>query len=170
VLSGLVLAGANRPDTPGRGILTADAIVGLDLRGLELAVLSACETSLGDVAAGEGVFGLQRAFHIAGTGNVVASLWQVNDEATAALMTLFYRHLWDTKNPLPPREALRRAQLALYYHPESIPAWARGERGPNLAKVYEGSTETKPVPDKGIAASRAPAKLWAAFVLSGLGN
>jgi CHAT domain-containing protein len=170
VLSGLVLAGANRPDTPGRGILTADAIVGLDLRNLELAVLSACETGLGDVAAGEGVFGLQRAFHIAGTANVVASLWKVNDEATAALMALFYRNLWDLKNPLPPREALRRAQLALFYHPESIPAWARGERGPNLKDAHL-PTQAEPSADKDAApASRAPARLWAAFVLSGLGD
>jgi CHAT domain-containing protein len=170
VLSGLVLAGANRPDTPGRGILTADAIVGLDLRGLELAVLSACETGLGDVAAGEGVFGLQRAFHIAGTGNVVASLWKVDDEATAALMTLFYRHLWDPKKPLPPREALRRAQLALYYHPESIAGWARGERGPNLKEVRL-PTKTESHAAKGEApAGRASARLWAAFVLSGLGD
>jgi hypothetical protein len=85
-------------------------------------------------------------------------------------MALFYQNLWDAKNPLPPLEALRRAQLALYYHPESIPAWAKGERGPNLTKVYEG-TENKPAPDKGTAVSgRAPAKLWAAFVLSGLGD
>lgn len=170
VLSGLVLAGANRSDTPGRGILTADAIIGLDLRGLELAVLSACETGLGDVAAGEGVFGLQRAFHIAGTHNVVASLWKVNDEATAALMALFYRNLWDKKKPLPAREALRRAQLALYYHPESIPAWARGERGPNLKDVHLTS-QAEPSSGKGGAVSgRASARLWAAFVLSGVGD
>jgi len=87
VLSGLVLAGANKADTPDRGILTAEAIVGLRLDDLELAVLSACETGLGQVAGGEGVFGLQRAFHIAGTRNAVASLWKVDDDATAALMS-----------------------------------------------------------------------------------
>src|SRR4029079_16945786 len=94
VLSGLVCAGANLADTPQRGILSADAVASLDLRGLELAVLSACETGLGDVAGGEGVFGLQRAFHLAGAHNVVASLWKVDDQATAALMTLFYDRLW----------------------------------------------------------------------------
>src|SRR5262249_28082242 len=71
VLSGLVCAGANRADTPERGILSGDAIAGLLLDDLQLAVLSACDTGLGDVAGGEGVFGLQRAFHIAGCHNVV---------------------------------------------------------------------------------------------------
>ena len=66
VLSGLVLAGANRADTPDRGILSADDLVGLDLRKLELTVLSACETGLGEVGGGEGVFGLQRAFILPG--------------------------------------------------------------------------------------------------------
>jgi CHAT domain-containing protein/tetratricopeptide (TPR) repeat protein len=99
VQTGLVLAGANLP--PGedvlrddRGILTGEAIAGLDLRRLDLAVLSACETGLGESAAGEGVFGLQRAFHVGGCKNVVASLWKVDDQATAALMALFYHHLW----------------------------------------------------------------------------
>src|SRR5262249_47638863 len=72
-LSGLLLAGANVPIVDplreDRGILTAEAIAGLPLDKLDLAVLSACETGLGDVAGGEGVFGLQRAFHLAGTRN-----------------------------------------------------------------------------------------------------
>jgi CHAT domain-containing protein len=90
--TGLFLAGANRSirDANGEdGILTAEAIAGQPLDHLELAVLSACETGLGEAATGEGVFGLQRAFHLAGTRNVVASLWRVDDEATAALMALF---------------------------------------------------------------------------------
>src|SRR5262249_37637606 len=77
VMTGLVFAGANNPKTPGRGIVTGEALVGVDLSGLELAVLSACESGLGDVAGGEGTFGLQRAFHLAGTRDVVASLWKV---------------------------------------------------------------------------------------------
>jgi CHAT domain-containing protein len=166
VLSGLVCSGANLPQTPNRGVLTAEAIVGLDLRKMNLAVLSACETGLGETAGGEGVYGLVRAFHIAGTRNVAASLWKVDDEATAALMVLFYRHLWG-KKPLPPAEALRQAQLALYRHPQHVKEWSAG-RGPNLKIVLPGSASKEP--DKPTTAKRAPAKAWAAFVLSGPGD
>jgi CHAT domain-containing protein/Tfp pilus assembly protein PilF len=166
VLSGLVCSGANLPDTPNRGVLTADAIVGLDLRKMNLAVLSACESGLGETAGGEGVYGLVRAFHIAGTRNVAASLWKVDDEATAALMVLFYRHLWGRK-PLPPVEALRQAQLALYRNPQHVKEWSSG-RGPNLKIVLPGSAAKEP--DKPTTAKRAPAKAWAAFVLSGPGD
>jgi tetratricopeptide (TPR) repeat protein/CHAT domain-containing protein len=174
VLSGLVLAGANMPlpkDLKGRtesdgGILTAEAIAGLPLHRLELAVLSACETGLGEVAGGEGVFSLQRAFHLAGARNVVASLWKVDDRTTAALMALFYDKLWSHKKSA--LVALREAQLTLYHHPERIAALAK-ERGPNFDKVVRlpitPDKETKPSP-KGKAAT----KLWAGFVLSGLGR
>ena len=71
---------------PDGGILTGEAIAGLQLEKLKLVVLSACETGLGANTDTEGVRGLQRAFHLAGCPDVVASLWEVNDEATAALM------------------------------------------------------------------------------------
>jgi len=165
VLSGLVCAGANLPDTPDRGILSADAIAGLLLDDLQLAVLSACDTGLGDVAGGEGVYGLQRAFHIAGCKNVVASLWKVDDAATAALMTRFYGYLWVDKQP--PIEALRKAQLDMYRHPEMIPRWAQGERAPGLPKP--ATTPTTPT-ETMTSSGRAPVKLWAAFTLSGVGR
>src|SRR5262249_18767782 len=132
--TGLVLAGANRPkkEEGDSGILTAEGIAGLALDPLELAVLSACETGLGEAATREGVVGLQRAFHVAGAHNVVASLWKVDDEATAALMVLFYHHLWQDKQP--PLAALRNAQLALYRNPKDIAELAKGSRGPNFAK------------------------------------
>jgi CHAT domain-containing protein/Tfp pilus assembly protein PilF len=173
VLSGLVCAGANRPDTPERGILSGDAIAGLLLDDLQLAVLSACDTGLGDVAGGEGVFGLQRAFHIAGCKNVVASLWKVDDAATAALMTRFYGYLFAAEEArrLPPLEALRQAQLDLYRHPELIPAWSRGEaRSPGQPRPATTPPPGDTPPELVTSAGRAPIKLWAAFTLSGLGR
>lgn len=98
VCSGLALAGANRPlDAAGTasGRVTAQELATLDLRGCELAVLSACDTSVGVVRAGQGTASLQAALHAAGARSVVTSLWQVPDEATARLMTEFYRRLWE---------------------------------------------------------------------------
>jgi CHAT domain-containing protein len=181
LLSGLVLAGANRkqkgrPETwaDDGGILLGEDIVGQNLNRMELAVLSACETGLGDVAGGEGVFGLQRAFHVGGCRNVVASLWQVDDEATAALMNLFYARLWhpDEAKRLPPLQALRQAQLALYRQPELIPQFARGEvRGPKPDKAIRIEDYAPPKADEVQAGGRkAPPRQWAAFVLSGDGR
>jgi tetratricopeptide (TPR) repeat protein/CHAT domain-containing protein len=168
VLSGLVLAGANRADPDGdRGILTAEAIAGLPLDHLELAVLSACETGLGEVAGGEGVFGLQRAFHLAGASNVVASLWQVEDTATAALMGLFYRKLWVEKKP--PLAALREAQLYLYRHPEQIASLA-AKRGVNFANPQALPADEVVNAKPQAAGKRAKVSQWAAFVLSGAGR
>ncbi len=164
VLSGLVFAGANRPGAPGRGLVTGEALVGLDLSGLDLAVLSACETGLGDVAGGEGVFGLQKAFHLAGCRNVVASLWRVDDDATAALMMLFYRHLWVDR--LPPREALRRAQLTLYRHPGLIATLAK-KRGTDFTETDLPAVVTTTARAVGPTAKTSE---WAAFVLSGAGR
>jgi CHAT domain-containing protein len=119
VLSGLVLAGANQPwaaDAEGMAagdgsILTAEMIASLPLEHLELVVLSACETGLGEVAGGEGVYGLQRAFHMAGAQTTVASLWQVDDEITQELLTRFFDNLWH--KGMGRLEALRQAQLAV---------------------------------------------------------
>jgi CHAT domain-containing protein len=162
VLSGLVLAGANRSDPgPDRGILTAEGIVGLNLEGMDLGVLSACDTGLGEVAGGEGVLGLVRAFHVAGARNVVASLWQVSDESTAALMGRFYHKLWAEK--LPTLEALRQAQLDIYRNPGRIGAWAK----------REFDVKETPLPRKPAEANRgerARTAQWAAFLLSGAGR
>jgi CHAT domain-containing protein len=163
VMTGLVFAGANDPKTPGRGIVTGEALVDLDLSGLELAVLSACETGLGDMAGGEGTFGLQRAFHLAGTRDVIASLWKVPDRPTAALMARFYHNLWD--KGLPPVEALRQAQLEIYRHPEKIPELAAGFRGKFVEVPGTEETPVKPGAD-----GKAHPRLWAAFTLSGPGR
>jgi CHAT domain-containing protein/Tfp pilus assembly protein PilF len=153
LLSGIALAGANiRPTPTGHddGILTALEVAELDLSGVELAVLSACETGLGDVAGGEGLLGLQRAFQVAGAHSVVASLWPIGDEPTRALMARFYDNLW--RKGQPPAQALREAQLSMI----------RGELIP---------AESKPDPSRGLRRSTAPQDyrspyFWAAFVLS----
>jgi CHAT domain-containing protein len=154
LLSGIVLAGANRRPTPtdkDDGILTALEVAELDLTDVELVVLSACETGLGEVAGGEGLLGLQRAFQVADAETVVASLWSVNDDATGLLITEFYRNLWERK--LSKGEALRQAQLKMLrgeLRPgESRPEGARGLRRPDAPRDYR-----KPY-------------YWAPFVLSG---
>ncbi len=146
LLSGLALAGANVGPTPiGKddGILTALEVAELDLAKVELAVLSASETGLGAVAGGEGLLGLQRAFQVAGARSVVASLWSVTDIATQNLMSRFYEQLW--RKGLPPREALRAAQLEM---------------------LREGYKRDLVPLDEERKAGRVPPYYWAAFVLS----
>jgi CHAT domain-containing protein len=149
LLSGIVLAGVNRRPTPeGRddGILTALEVAELDLSAVELAVLSACETGLGEVAGGEGLLGLQRAFQVAGAQAVVASLWKIGDEPTRALMARFYENLW--RKGQPPAAALREAQLSML----------RGG-------LWRGVGGIKRETD-GPVSDRLPPLYWAAFVLS----
>ena len=92
--SGLILAGANRRNIapPGQddGVLTAEEVAAMNLRGVEWAVLSGCDTGVGEVRAGEGVFGLRRAFQLAGAKTVIMSLWAVEDDATRQWMTALY--------------------------------------------------------------------------------
>jgi CHAT domain-containing protein/Tfp pilus assembly protein PilF len=164
---GVVLAGGNdQTKAVGGGILTGLQILELPLGKMRLCVLSACETGLGRYTAGEGTAGLQRAFHVAGCRNVVASLWKVDDAATAALMSQFYHELRANKKT--PLEALRLAQLTIYRHPERIKDLA-GLRGrPAREKAVKlGAQE----PGTGKAKEgRAEPLLWAAFVLSGTGD
>lgn len=127
--SGLLMAGANEtlngkdiPMDADDGILTAQEISRLDLRGLDLVVLSACQTGRGDISQGEGVFGLQRGFKKAGAQTLVMSLWNVADDATQILMTAFYDNLLQGQSK---RDAFRHAQQHLrtvengrFNHPE----------------------------------------------------
>ena len=153
LLSGLVLAGANRGPGPDHddGILTATEVSELDLRGVELVVLSACETGLGQSAGGEGLLGLQRAFQAAGARSTVASLWSVPDDPTRLLMERFYANLLERN--LPKLEALREAQLWLLREGRSLPGLTRG---------LEREDAPQPLKD-----GRLPPYYWAAFVLSG---
>jgi CHAT domain-containing protein len=108
--SGIVLAGANTSLAEGRddGIVSAEKILGLKLRGTALVVLSACETGVGDVQTGEGVFGLKRAFILSGAKTVVMSLWSVPSKETTELMTEFYKLMSEGKKK---SEALRQAKM-----------------------------------------------------------
>jgi CHAT domain-containing protein len=114
--SGLALAGANRWQEAAAagqsedGLLTALEAAGLHLRGTELVVLSACETGLGEVRQGEGVFGLRRSFLQAGARTLLMSLWRVPDEETVELMEGFYGRWLPGMGKA---EALRESQLAL---------------------------------------------------------
>jgi CHAT domain-containing protein len=119
---GLLFAGANTalqgkskelPDGVQDGILTAQEISLMDLRDAELVVLSACETAKGDITS-EGVFGLQRAFKMAGVKTIIMSLWKVDDSTTQLLMTEFYNN-WIIKG-LSKREAFKNAQNTVRYY------------------------------------------------------
>ncbi len=116
--SGVVLAGANHAFEDRReengvredGILTAFEASGLNLAGTELVILSACETGMGEVVNGEGVYGLRRSFHYAGAEAVIMSLWKIPDVETSQIMMEFYER-WlsgDSK-----KEALRHSALAV---------------------------------------------------------
>jgi CHAT domain-containing protein/tetratricopeptide (TPR) repeat protein len=137
--SGLILAGVRQQQsgTGEDGVLTALETVGLDLWGTELVVLSACETGVGDVQNGEGVYGLRRALVLAGSQTQVMSLWKVSDAGTRDLMSAYYTRLQAGEERT---EALRQVQLAM-------------QRG-----------ELKPTQD---AANYQHPYYWAAFILSG---
>ena len=117
--SGLALAGAQTwvqgreerlPPEAEDGILTAEDVTGMDLLSTEMVVLSACDTGVGEVRVGEGVFGLRRSFVLAGAKTLVMSLWKVPDRATAELMVDFYTRLLTGQSRA---EALRGAQLEM---------------------------------------------------------
>jgi CHAT domain-containing protein/Tfp pilus assembly protein PilF len=108
--SGLVLAGANEHKEEDNGILTALEMTGLNLWGTKLVVLSACDTGVGEVKNGDGVYGLRRALVLAGAETQVMSLWEVSDRATRELMVSYYRKLQEGKGR---NEALREVQLEM---------------------------------------------------------
>jgi CHAT domain-containing protein/tetratricopeptide (TPR) repeat protein len=149
--SGLALAGANAwlggatvSENVDDGIVTGEDIVGMDLLATELVVLSACETGLGDVIAGEGVMGLRRAFAVAGARTLVLSLWKVPDEQTRMLMTRFYQGLISGQGRA---ESLRAAQDRVRREfPEPF-YWAaficQGDPGPMPSEFVNGTLQCR---------------------------
>ncbi|MFN0014641.1 MAG: CHAT domain-containing protein [Saprospiraceae bacterium] len=131
IRSGLILAGGNhawatgKPLRPGMedGILTAYEISQMNLSNTELVVLSACETGLGDIEGNEGVYGLQRAFKIAGAKYLIMSLWKVDDGATMKFMEVFYRKWLEGKTTIPEAFRATQADMREWWHGKSY-YWA----------------------------------------------
>ena len=180
---GLLFAGANIALSghadylePGvqDGILTAKEISLLDFSQADIVVLSACETGLGDVTS-EGVFGLQRAFKMAGAQTLLMALWRVSDDATRLLMTYFYRHM---REGMSKREAFRKAQQEVrnYTSNGSSQDEKRSAMQDKFMQHRPGSTQqaASDVSEKPSAESAQQAKdehpyaspyYWAGFVL-----
>ncbi len=116
-LSGIVMSLFDLNGNPVNGFLRLNDIFNLSLNA-DLVVLSACETGLGKEVKGEGLIGLTRGFMYAGASRLVISLWSVDDEATAELMSRFYQKM--SQENLPPQVALRQAQLEI----QQIPKWS----------------------------------------------
>jgi CHAT domain-containing protein len=114
--SGIVLSMIDQNGAQRNGMMLLDDIYSLDLSA-ELTVLSGCETALGKDVKGEGLVGLTHGFMSAGSRSVVASLWKVDDRATASLMADFYQSM--LRDKMPPAAALRAAKLRL----RRSPAW-----------------------------------------------
>jgi CHAT domain-containing protein len=160
LLSGLALTGANRQGESTTAVnddgqITALEVAGMNLHHVDLVVLSACQTAIGKVEAGEGMLGLQRAFQMSGAKSVVSSLWPVSSHATQVLMKEFYGNLWGKQ--LNRREALRQAQLTILRN-------YSGDAGELRGRVVPRSTASLPLKDQNV---QAPPFFWAAFQLSG---
>lgn len=184
LLSGLAFAGANRAreipveKSGNDGVLYSDEIALLPMNGVELSVLSACETNLGtDNNPGEGLIGIQRAFQVAGVKTTVASYWRVNDRATQMLMTRFYKNLLEygaktnstgvSANPAFTRiDALRDAQLWMLRE-------LKGKQVAHLMRGLEDDANKNEIA-RAIKKDKTESgdftthpRYWAAFVLSG---
>jgi CHAT domain-containing protein len=164
LLSGLVFARANLPyrlsaadlagSIPDDGLLTADEIACLPLGGVQLAVLSACESALGESKGGEGLLGIQRAFQVAGVRSTIATLWTVDDKRTRQLMQAFYRNVLIEKQSY--FDALYNAQIAMLRE-------LRGADGESAVASVERGADAPP----GTVASHGSPRYWAAFTFAG---
>lgn len=174
--SGLLLAGANmtlkhglpNSSTYNDGILTAAEIAQLDLKNVDMAVLSACETGLGELK-GDGVFGLQRGFKKAGVNSIIMSLWKVDDRATQMLMTRFYDN-WLIKK-MPKQKALKDAQAYVRNYEMDESEWSKIQQERGLSGTFQSNAtrgkkkkHKKGQPERIIKPYSDP-KYWAAFIL-----
>ena len=159
--SGLALSGFNHRDEAtgdNDGMLTALEFAALDLQGTEIVTLSACETGLGEVRTGEGVFGLRRAVVLAGARTQVMSLWQVADQPTADLMVSWYQQLAEGVGR---SEAMRRVQIAVL-NGEGLPA----TNGTLRLRGFRPVQDSGKLLESRIAETRHP-YYWASFIVSG---
>ena len=170
--SGLALAGVNqRRSGPGEdGLLTALEATGLDLWGTKLVVLSACETGLGEVKNGEGVYGLRRALVLAGSESQVMSLWQVSDAATRDLMVEYYKRLQAGEGRT---EGLRQVQLKMIKSgaeasatPLISPPTAAGTNSSRSASAQQRGVGIARE-GKNLTEDRSHPFYWASFIQSG---
>jgi CHAT domain-containing protein/tetratricopeptide (TPR) repeat protein len=163
MLAGIVLSGANGMSREGEnnGILTALEVTQMDLSGVNLVVLSACDTATEKRKSGEGVLGLQRAFQTAGARTLVSSMWRGHDAATSLLMEEFYRRLWGEEK-LSKLEALRQAQLHVLRNPAAVEKRAKA-----LRATVRGDAAALKLPENDRVGGRSHPLWWAAFVLSG---
>ena len=144
--SGLVLAGANHGKSDkDDGFLTALEVSSIDLSGTQLAVLSACETGVGQVHNGEGVYGLRRALVLAGVRTQVVSLWKVDDAATQVFMGDYYRHVL---NGMGRSAALRATQQKMRNDPKE-PAWV----DPYYWAAFVAIGDPSPLPDERLSSA-----------------
>lgn len=167
--SGLFFAGVNHalegeplPADVDDGILTAREISILDLRGLDLVVLSACQTGLGEIT-GDGVFGLQRGFKKAGAGTLLMSLWKVDDQATQLLMTRFYANLTAGQSKA---ESLHEAQRYVREYEVEQAVTPQGGRRPLSAHARQQAQQqqTAAAETRRVRPYHSP-RFWAAFIL-----
>lgn len=166
--SGILFAGANTTLNKRKinigandGILTAKEIADMDLKGLDLIALSACQTGLGDIS-GEGVFGLQRGFKKAGANTLLMSLWKVDDKATKLLMSRFYSNIVAGKSKI---ESLLNAQKYVREYETEVEITSDNKPAISAhAKVQARQSHTKQKVIKKVHPYQSP-KYWAAFIL-----
>ena len=166
--TGLLFAGAQTawsgkpvPENVDDGILTAKEISQLDLRNVDLAVLSACQTALGEITS-DGVAGLQRGFKKAGVQTLVMSLWPVNDQATRIMMTAFYENLISGQSK---RDAFNHAMLSLRNYETEVEIEIDDT---DQQMIYDETADDYIYPKKIIREKLKPytnPKYWAAFVM-----